>query len=147
LIEEFPLIKKLLERKGYKFTVQRRIILEELLKAGRHINIEEIHEKIKKRNIGLATIYRTLEVFADLGIAKEINVDGISYYEQKLFSKKPLHIHFKCDKCDSIIDIDDKEAIFEYIKLNNMIEEHNKIQIHDMDIMLLGICQKCLEGT
>jgi Fe2+ or Zn2+ uptake regulation protein len=60
LIEEFSLIKELVEQKGYKFTIQRKIILEELLSAGRHLKAEEIYEKVKKRNIGMATVYRTL---------------------------------------------------------------------------------------
>ena len=147
MIEEFPLIKELVEQNGYKFTIQRRIILEELINAEKHLKVEEIYEKIKQKNIGLATVYRTLEIFADLGIVKEINIDGVCYYEQKLYSRKPLHIHFKCIRCNSIIDINDIEAVIAYLKLNKKIEENNKIQIHDIDIMLSGICTKCLEGV
>lgn len=140
------MIREEVEQKGYKFTIQRRIILEELVDAGRHLRVEEIYEKVKNRNIGLATVYRTMEIFADLGIVKEINIDGVSYYEQKLYGKKPLHIHLKCIKCNSIIDINDKEAVIAYLKLNRTVEENNKIQINDIDIMFLGICPKCLEG-
>ena len=135
-----------MEHKGYKFTIQRRIILQELLNAGMHLKVEEIYERVKNHNIGLATVYRTLEIFTDLGIVKEINIDGVSYYEQKLYSKKPLHIHLKCTKCNSIIDINDKEAVAAYLRLNRVLEENNRIQINDIDIMLLGICPKCLEG-
>ena len=118
-----------MEHKGYKFTIQRRIILQELLNAGMHLKVEEIYERVKNHNIGLATVYRTLEIFTDLGIVKEINIDGVSYYEQKLYSKKPLHIHLKCTKCNSIIDINDKEAVAAYLRLNRVLEENNRIQI------------------
>ena len=140
------IIKDIVEKRGYKYATQRKIILEELLDAEGHLKAEEIYNKVKDRNIGIATVYRTLETFTDLGIIKEINIDGVSYYEQKIYSKKPLHIHFKCIKCNSIIDIDDKDLAIEYLNLNKKIEENNKIQIFDSDILLSGICEKCLEG-
>ncbi|MCH3965960.1 MAG: hypothetical protein LKE46_17245 [Clostridium sp.] len=46
----------------------------------------------------------------------------MSYYGLKIYSKKPLHIHFKCTNCNDIIDIDDSK-----------------------NIVLFGICSKCRE--
>jgi Fe2+ or Zn2+ uptake regulation protein len=54
----------------------------------------------------------------------------------KIFSGKPLHIHFKCSKCDSIIDIDDKLINLEYIKLNKVVEEIGNVEVNDVDIVL-----------
>ncbi|WP_346884949.1 Fur family transcriptional regulator [Clostridium sp. UBA4395] len=138
-------IKKLLRKNGYKFTLGKRIILEVILKSDIHLNAKEIYEKIKEKNIGLATIYRALKVFNELGIVKEINVNGINYYEMKIFSGKPLHIHFKCYKCNSIIDIDSQNLNFDYLKLNKRIEEESNVEIYDSDIMFIGLCSKCRE--
>lgn len=63
----------------------------------------------------------------------------------KIFSKKPLHIHFKCFRCNSIIDIDSKDVDVEYIKLNKKIEEENNIDIYDSNILFIGLCNKCRE--
>ena len=68
---------------------------------------EEIYQRVKNDKIGLATVYRSLKLFERLGIVKEIPMDGVKYYELKIYSKKPLHIHFKCSNCNVIIDIDD----------------------------------------
>lgn len=137
--------KKIIERNGNKFTLQRQIILKVIMESKEHLNAKDIYDKIKSKNIGLATVYRNLREFHELGIVKEININGISYYEMKIFSKKPLHIHLKCYNCDNIIDIDSQGLNLEYLKLNKKIEEKNNIEIYDMDIMFIGLCSECKE--
>ena len=138
-------IKKLLAKSGYKFTIGKRIVLKTILDSKTHLNVKEIYDKIKEYHIGLATVYRALKVFNELGIVKEININGISYYEMKIFSGKPLHIHFKCFKCNSIIDIDSQSINFDYLKLNKKVEVENNLEIYDSNIMLVGLCSKCRE--
>ncbi|EDK32684.1 Fur2 [Clostridium kluyveri DSM 555] len=140
------LYKKLIKNKGYEFTIQKRILLLEMINANTHLSVKQIYERIKDKNIGLATVYRSLKIFGELGIVKKINVDNINYYEIKIFSGKPLHVHFKCDKCNSIIDVDNLEQDLSYIKLNKKIEEKNDVEIYDVDIMLKGLCSKCKGG-
>jgi Fe2+ or Zn2+ uptake regulation protein len=137
--------KKLFKKKGYKFTTQKRIVLLEIINANTHLSVNEIYDKIKDRNVGLATVYRSLKLFNELDIIKQINIGNVSYYEMKIFSGKPLHIHFKCSNCDSIIDIDNKYLNLEYIKLNKKVEEENNLQVNDVNIMLIGVCSKCKE--
>ena len=64
----------------------------------------------------------------------------------KIFSGKPLHIHFKCNKCNSIIDIDSKSLVLDYLRLNNKTEKENDLTVFDADIMLIGLCSKCREN-
>ncbi|AOR24153.1 Fur family transcriptional regulator [Clostridium taeniosporum] len=137
--------KSLIKKHGYKFTLQKRIILKEIINSSTHLSVKEIYDRVKNKRIGITTIYRSLKVFNELGIVKEINVDGTNYYEIKIFSGDPLHIHFKCSKCNSIIDIEDKDLNLDYIKLNRKIEEKNNLEIDDLNIMLIGICSKCKE--
>ncbi|WP_330375458.1 Fur family transcriptional regulator [Inediibacterium massiliense] len=139
--------KKILEKNDYEFTPQKQIILITILKNKTHLNAKEIYEKvkIKEKNIGLATVYRALKVFVELGIVKEINMNGISYYEMKIFSGKPLHIHFQCHRCNTIMDIDSQKINSDYLKLNRIIEKENNLEIYDSNIMFIGICSKCRE--
>lgn len=137
--------KKIIERNGNKFTLQKQIILKIILESNVHLSAKEIYGKVKGKNIGLATVYRNLKEFQESGIVKEINVNGISYYEMKIYSRKPLHIHLKCNKCDNIIDIDSRELNLKYLKLNRTIEAKNNIEIFDVDIMFIGLCSKCKE--
>ena len=133
------------ENNGYHFTHQKKLILETLLKSQIHLNVENINDILKQDKIGIATIYRGLNQFTELGITKELNINGTSFYELKIFGQKPLHIHFKCNECGDLIDIDNNEINLEYINLSNKIEEDNNIEITDTDILLRGICSKCKE--
>ncbi|ENK1243379.1 transcriptional repressor [Clostridium sporogenes] len=137
--------KKLIEEKGYKFTFQKKIILKVLVNSSIHLNAEEIYNEIKKENVGIATIYRNLKIFEELGIVKEFNIEGINYYEMKIFSGKPLHIHFKCLKCNSIIDMDNSKLNLEYLKLNRAIERSENLEIYDVNMLFLGLCSRCKE--
>lgn len=138
--------KKILEKKGYEFTLQKKIILKTIVDSKTHLNAKQIYEKIRDKNIGNATVYRALKVFKELGIVKEINVNGVNYYEMKIFSGKPLHIHFKCYKCNSIIDIESEKLNLNYLKLSKQIEIENNLEICDSDIMFVGLCSKCKEN-
>lgn len=140
---DLSLYEKLIKKKGYKFTTQKRIVLLEMINADTHLSVNQIYERIKHTNIGLATVYRSLKIFDDLNIVKKININDINYYEMKIFSGKPLHVHFKCTKCNSIIDIDNIDLIIEYIKLNKKVEEKNNLEVNDVNIMLSGVCSKC----
>lgn len=138
--------KKIVESNGHKFTKQKEYVLKILIQSNIHLSAEEIYRKIiKERSFGLATVYRALKVFKELNIIKEISVDGTNYYEMKIFSGKPLHIHFKCKECNSIIDIDSKYLNMDYLRLNSKIEEDNNLVVFDSDIMLIGLCTKCME--
>lgn len=137
--------RKIIESKEYKFTIQKQWVLKAIIESSIHLNAEEIYKKVKNYSVGLATVYRSLKMFNELNIIKEITINGVNYYEMKIFSGKPLHIHFKCIKCNSIIDIDNNSLALDYLRLNNKIEKENNLIVSDANIMLIGLCTKCRE--
>ncbi|CEK33821.1 ferric uptake regulator [[Clostridium] sordellii] len=143
--ETIEYIKKLFKKKGYKFTIQKKTILEVLLENKEHKNAKQIHDKVKNQNIGITTVYRTLNLFTELDIVKEINISGTSYYEIKIFSKNPFHIHFKCFKCNSIIDINNKDINLNCLDLKQKVESVSNLDIYDINIMFTGLCKSCKE--
>lgn len=134
---------EILRKSGYKLTRQKKIILTIIKNCKMHISAKQIYEKVKEINIGLATVYRTVKIFNELGIVKEINIGGSSYYEMKIFSKNSVHAHFKCCKCNCIIDIEDETLNSAYLKLKNKIEAENHLNIEDLNIIFEGVCNKC----
>jgi len=138
-------LEGIIKKRGYKLTQQKKILLRQLYRAKKHMTAKDLYEKVKDKDIGLATVYRTLNLFKGLGIIKEIIIKEKSYYEMKIYSKKSLHIHFKCDKCNSIIDIDDNDINIGLLKLNNQVEDKYNIQVFDSNIILNEICSKCRE--
>lgn len=144
--KDFMYFEKLIKNSGYKFTRQIQFVLKTLIESKIHLTAEDIYRIVKKDNVGLATVYRSLNKLKQLNIIKEININGINYYEMKIFSGNPLHIHFKCSKCNSIIDINNKLLNLEFLKLNSNIENEKNLSIFDTDILFTGICDKCKEN-
>ena len=142
----YSLIKKLIKNAGYKMTDQRSEILKEFIKKeGAHLSAESIHDSLYCMGIGISTVYRNLNLFVNLRILTEFKIDDINYYELKIYAKKPLHIHFKCEKCEDVKDIVDREIILEHLKINNLIEEKYSMEINDVDIMYHGLCGECVK--
>jgi Fur family ferric uptake transcriptional regulator len=103
-------LKDLLDKKGLKITTQRKIVFDVLTEnEEEHLSPEEIYELIKDKNptIGIATIYRTLQLFEDIGLVIKLNFDdGCSRYELLLphINEVHQHHHLVCKKCGKIIE-------------------------------------------
>ena len=142
----YLLIKELIKDAGYKMTDQRSEILKEFIKEeGAHLSAESIRDSLRCMGIGISTVYRNLNLFVNLRILAEFKIDDINYYELQIYAKKPLHIHFKCEKCEVVKDIVDRKIILEHLKINNLIEEKYFMEINDVDIMYYGLCGECIK--
>lgn len=132
----------LLER-GLKSTRQREIILDAFLRAGAHPSTEELYLKIRKKhpNIGYATVYRTLKLFSECGIAEERNFgDGQTRYES--VSGAEHHDHLICNTCGSIMEFEDSRI--EELQRQVALEHNFQITSHRLE--LFGICDRCSIG-
>lgn len=142
--EQLNLIEKHIKENGYKLTNPRKEILKLFIKnSQKHLSCEELYNVLKRKDIGISTVYRNIKLFKELDILKEIKLDEKNYYELKMFAKRPLHIHLRCEVCSQVIDIIDEEIILGFLKVNNLIEEKYKTEIFDADILLHGCCNKC----
>jgi Fur family ferric uptake transcriptional regulator len=97
-----------LARHGLKQTQQREAILDAFMGVEGHRTSEEIHELVRKENpdIGAATVYRTLKLFCDAGIANAHHFrDGITLYEHT----GQHHDHLICSDCGAIIEFESEE--------------------------------------
>jgi Fur family transcriptional regulator, ferric uptake regulator len=74
-----------LKKVGLKHTEQRDTILKIFLVTRDHLSTDELHRLVKKKDpkIGFTTVYRTLKLFAECGLASEVAFhDGIARYVQ-----------------------------------------------------------------
>jgi len=126
--------------KGLKSTRQRDIILDCFLSSEQHLSTEELYLKIKKDNagIGFATVYRTLKLFAEAGIASEIQLgDGQTRYEHLHAGEH--HDHLVCTKCGAIVEFEN-ETIEQLQK--DVAKQHGfTIVTHKLE--LYGTCAAC----
>ncbi len=94
-----------LAQHGLKQTRQREAIMEAFLAREGHITSEELYERVREENpeIGAATVYRTLKLLCDAGIANAIHLrDDVTLYERSLAH----HDHLVCLGCGEIIEFE-----------------------------------------
>ncbi len=99
-----------IEREGLKQTRQRVIILEAFFGAGNHLSVEEVLRAVQavQPAIGAATVYRTLKLFVEAGLAHERNFgDGQSRYEPAHDDEH--HDHLICTDCNTIFEFEEAE--------------------------------------
>ena len=137
-------LKLKLKDEGFKLTHQRRNIVEVLLSAnGKHMSSEEIYDIVKKDcpEIGLATVYRTLQVLDKLGYTNKLNLDdGCVRYELSLDKNAHNHHHLVCKKCSKIIEVEE-----DYLDtLEEIIEDKYKFKVSNHDLKFYGSCSDCL---
>ena len=134
---------------GYRMTVPRQAILDVLSKTIEHLSAEDVYISVHKvyPNVGLTTVYRTLELLVHMGLVFKFDFgDGRARYE---LSKGPKgerhHHHLVCTNCGRVIDYTD--FIDEEIELLNQTEKgllkKYNFKITNHLIQFYGLCDKC----
>lgn len=138
LLERF---KRVLRDNGLKYTKQREVLLQTLYNNSEHFTPEQLYLYIKERypglNVGIATVYRSLNLLEESGM-----VTSISFGAQgKKFelANKPHHDHMICRQCGVIVEFEDQ--IIEKRQLAIAKEHSFKLTGHIMQ--LYGVCGEC----
>lgn len=141
-------IEKVFKENGLRFTLPRRIILEYLSKHPGHLSAEDIfifvHQEYPK--IGLATVYRTLELFTKIGIIHKFEFgDGRNRYELSENIMEQHHHHLVCIKCGKIINYtEDKEETGNCLKeLEEYLSKKYNFKITSHELYFYGLCSNC----
>lgn len=140
---EVERMKEKLKNEGYKLTTQRRAILSVIIdNKDEHLSPEEIYDIVKTRypEIGLATVYRTLQLFEQLDIVYKLNFDdGCNRYELSDDSSDVHHHHLICIGCGKVIEV--KLDLLENLEIE--LEKEGKFQITDHNVKFFGYCDEC----
>lgn len=134
-------IKMSLYKAGYRLTSQREVILKVLLDR-EHLSAEEIYLKVKSKNssIGLATVYRTIELLSELKIINKIAFqDGISRYDLNNNQQAHQPHYLLCTSCGKIDEV--QQDMLEDIERE--IERNYQFKIKDHRLTFHGLCREC----
>ena len=141
--EEF---KKRLKEKGLKVTNQRLVVLEALeTSSNQHLTAEQIFDLVKADNpeIGLATVYRTIQVLLELHLIDRVNFDdGSERYEivrTGTTGARHHHHHLICINCGKVFEFE--EDMLE--GLETEIEKETGFRVIDHEVKLYGYCKEC----
>ncbi|HHT73497.1 MAG TPA: transcriptional repressor [Firmicutes bacterium] len=127
----------------HRLTPQREAVVEVLLdNADAHLSAENIFMQTKHNypDIGLATVYRTLELLENLGLVHRFDYgDGQSRYEVSLTAEGHYHHHLICVNCGEIGEF--KDDLLDEIE--EKIAAETGFVVTDHCLRLFGLCQKC----
>ena len=127
----------LLHARGGRATPQRLVILRELRRAGQHVTAEEIGRTVRADlpGISMPTVYATLELLVELGLARRVDAGGAAIYDPRL---EP-HQHASCRRCGRLEDIDcdlDSPALLDAAAAGGFVGR-------SVELVISGLCAGC----
>ena len=137
---------KLYER-GYKMTPQRKQILQIFVEHPEHLSAEDVYGILREQDseIGLATVYRALDLLSELGILVKIDFgDGCARYELNTADPNVHHHHHLiCVKCKKVIEFEDDLLD----NLEATISKKSGFQILNHEVKFFGYCKDCQKNA
>jgi Fe2+ or Zn2+ uptake regulation protein len=122
---------------GHRVTSQRLVLHRVLRDLGRHATAEEVLNAAAPHLPGLSlpTVYATLDLFEQLGVARRIDGAGAVLYDPRT----DPHQHFRCRRCGRVVDVDapvDERRLAASARAAGL-------QVDDVEITLRGLCDDC----
>ena len=116
---------------GYKATPQRLAVLRALA-AEQHQSMGEIRRRCPE--IGIVTVYRTLDLLAELGIVRRLDLGDGARYELA----EDHHHHMICEACGDISEFEECPLDPERLPL-----EHSEFEVRSHSLEVYGRCAEC----
>lgn len=138
--KEHQILANYLKQKALKQTSQRFFILDKFLASKRHLSADELHAMVREQNpkIGFSTVYRTLKLFTECGLAKEVNFgDGRARFERAI--DRSQHGHLICTNCGKAEEFNLGTVEKTIARITSKFGF--KIEGHRFEVY--GLCKKC----
>jgi Fur family transcriptional regulator, ferric uptake regulator len=129
-----------LRRAGFKRTTQRELILEVFLKTEGHLSAEDLYNIVKAEDptVGFTTVYRTLKLLAECGLAREERLSDTHTRYEHLYNHQH-HDHLICTSCGRLIEFFSEEI---ENKQDEIAAQHN-FQPTRHSLRIWGVCEDC----
>jgi len=127
---------------GVRITNQRASILAVIRRGRGHLDADEIYRQARKKQprLSLSTVYRTLQMFKNLGLIEELHFDEAHHhYEVKPSTE---HHHLVCLGCGQVVEF--QYPLARLAKRN--IAEAKDFEIIDTELRMTGYCSKCRQN-
>jgi len=137
---EHRTLARFLEEHSLKHTKQREAILDVFLEIEGHITGDDLYQRVRAvhSQIGYTTVYRTMKLLCDAGLAHEHNFDGLTRYE----IAHEHHDHLVCVRCGKIIEFECE--MIESAQESIAATYHFRVLRHRHE--LYGHCEECQEA-
>ena len=129
-----------IKERGYKITPQRRAVLKAIADSQDHLTPAELHQRARQErpDIGLVTVYRTLEMLADVGLICEMHSGG-NCRSYLLRRPEEHHHHLICSDCGQVVDFSDCDLD----QLEQKLSRDTGFAMEEHLLEFLGRCPAC----
>lgn len=129
---------KFLKEKGYKVTPQRIAVYDLLRETKDHPSVDMLYSRLQPLypTMSLATVYKSLEVFKELGLVRELNVGEDKF---RYDANVKQHPHVTCNCCGKVEDVED-EALFDLLE---QVGAKTGYRLVEQKLYFYGYCPQC----
>ncbi len=135
-------LKRRFSARSGRLTRQRAAILEVLAEhSHQHLTADEIHGKVRdlEPSVGLATVYRTLDLLVEMGLVSKISFGEDAYRYELASTREHQHHHLVCLRCNRVEEV--RADLLH--RLEEMVEKTYGFSVTDHRLQFFGICRHC----
>ncbi len=143
-VEEKEIFLEHIQKAGLRKTAQRDLILEIFLRTEDHLTSEDLYWLVQKQDpsVGHTTVYRTLKLLTEAGLAREVRFgDNKTYYEHHF--KHEHHDHMICTECGKVIEF----VSAEIEDLQDQMADKFGFRLSHHSLRMWGACAECQQTS
>ena len=140
MTKEDRIFDEYMREQGCNSSRKRDLIVKAFLKTRGHVSAEELYDRVKKDHpqIGYTTVYRTLKMIADSGLAKVTDLgDKVKRYERRV--GREYHAHLICSRCGTSLEVFDPKI--ETLTAN--LAKRQRFSPANQCFEIFGVCAQC----
>lgn len=130
-----------LRKRGFRLTSQREVIIKILIEnSGKHCSVNDLWElaQAEDPSIGIATVYRTVNLLSGLGLLNLVNMEE-GFYRFELPGQK-MHFHVYCRMCGKVLHMKDEAG--KETEIRRWVEEEG-FHFLPQTLELAALCEEC----
>ena len=138
--KEKDVFREHIQKAGLRRTAQRDLILEVFLRTEEHLTSEDLYWLVQKEDptVGHTTVYRTLKLLTEAGLAREVRFgDNKTYYEHHF--EHQHHDHMICTECGKVIEFFSPEIE----SLQDQMADNFDFKPTHHSLRMWGVCSDC----
>lgn len=135
--------REYLRDRDLKYTTERRVLLEAVMRKEGHFEIEDLTLDLRHRGhrVAKATVYRTIPLLVNCGIVKQVQLSNKQTHYEHTYGQDP-HDHMVCRRCGRIVEFDSSDVS----RLRSLIAGKHDFYALSHRFAITGLCAACVKA-
>lgn len=137
-------IADLLAKRRFRLTTPRRAVFEVLVGAGTPLSVAQIHTRLNHKSVNLVSVYRTVQLFVNLGILRVVDASAGSQRFELVEPYNDHHHHLICTRCGEIVELEGCLLTDKALDMiSHQVRRDTRFEVTGHEVQLLGRCGNC----